>query len=511
MVLTSKQMKAVEQNAVDLGMSWLRLMENAGAAATKVIRDSCDLKIMKTVILCGKGNNGGDGYVIARKLLEDNVSVRVISVGAPATESAIEMASKAYDLGIRPIDFESYEPLCCQYINDADVIVDALFGTGFSGEPQGIFAAAINAVNSSNGLKIAVDIPSGMSSDTGCCNGLFIKADLTVSFAAFKPCHLLFPSSEYCGKVTVASIGIPNEAFIGVTPIMEVVKTQTVISNLPKRGINYHKGDCGTAAIYCGSRGMAGAAVISGKAAIKCGVGIANMIIPENIYNIVGTLLPEAVCTVLDNVENGKVNDKITDAVITAIDKSNVGLIGCGLGQSNQAKYTVSEIMKNCSVPLIIDADGINILSENIHLIRQYTNDVVITPHPKEASRLLGCSVQCVQNDRLGSAMKIAKELNAITVLKGAKSIIALPDGRNYIVTDGNPGMATAGSGDMLAGMVAGFIAQGLSAATATVCAVKIHAMAGDLAVKETSVLSLTPTDMINALPTLFCRMYSKK
>lgn len=511
MVLTAQQMKAVEEKAVNLGMSWLRLMENAGAAATKVIRDTFQLENKKIVIVCGKGNNGGDGYVIARKLLEDNAFVRVISVGTPSTESATEMVSKAYDSGLRPVDFESYEPLCCQYLLDADIIVDAIFGIGFKGEPDGIYAAAINAINTSTAQKVSIDVPSGICSDKGKSDGIFVKADLTVTFAALKPCHLLYPTSEFCGKITVASIGIPSEALKSIKPIMQVVKTQDVISKLPKRTANFHKGDCGTAAIYCGSLGMAGAAVIAGKSAIKSGVGIANMIIPESIYTIVGTSLPEAVCTVLENVKNGKVNDDVTERVINTIDKCNVGLVGCGLGQSNQAKYTVSEIMKNCSVPLIIDADGINILSENIHLIRQYTNDIVITPHPKEASRLLGCTVEEIQNDRLGSAMRLANELNAVAVLKGANTIISLPSGENYVVIDGNPGMATAGSGDMLAGMITAFIAQGLTTADAAVLGVKIHAMAGDIAVNEASILSLTPSDMINTLSTVFCRLYLKK
>ena len=511
MILTAEQMRTVEAKAVSLGLSWLRLMENAGSAAAKVIRDTCPLKGQKIVIVCGKGNNGGDGYVIARKLLEDKASVRVISVSAPATASAVEMASKAYALGIKPIDFENYEPLCCQYIKDADIVIDAVFGTGFKGEPSGIYANAVNAINSSNGYKIAIDVPSGMSSDSGYNSGVFVTADLTVTFAALKPCHISFPSSEYCGKVVIASIGIPDEAFNCVNPIMRVVKKDDVRLALPKRKTNFHKGDCGTAALYCGSLGMAGAAVIAGKACIKSGVGIADMIIPQSIYNIVGTSLPEAVCTVIDDVENGKVNDAVTERVINTVDKCNVGLIGCGLGQSNQAKYTVLEIMKNCSVPLIIDADGINILSENTHLIKQYTNDVVITPHPKEASRLLKCSVDDIQNDRLGSAMRLAKEFNSVAVLKGAKIIISLPNGENFVVTDGNPGMATAGSGDMLAGMIAAFISQGLTAAESAICAVKIHAMAGDIAVEDTSVLSLTPTDMINTLTTVFCRMYLTK
>ena len=511
MVLTAEQMRTVETKAVELGMSWLRLMENAGSAAARIIRNNYRLEGRKVVIVCGKGNNGGDGYVIARKLVDDKALVRVIAVGAPSTESSAEMASKAYSIGIRPVDFESYEQLCCQYIKDADIVIDAVFGTGFKGQPQGIHAAAVNAINDSEAVKIAIDLPSGLRSDSGCAEGICVRADMTVTFAAYKPCHLLYPSTECCGNVIVSSIGMPDESFLGVEPVMHVVTDKQTAAALPVRGTDFHKGDCGTAGMLCGSKGYAGAAVIAAKACVKSGAGIVNMIIPESIYTIVGTSLPEAVCTVLDDVEADTVRDDITERVIDTLDKCNVALIGCGLGQSKQTKYTVTEVLKNCSIPLIIDADGINVLCDSIELIRQYTNDVIITPHPKEASRLLGCSVEEIQHDRLGSARKLADMTGAVAVLKGAKTIISLPDGSNYVVTDGNPGMATAGTGDMLAGMIAAFTAQGMSAADSAVCAVKLHAMAGDIAVEETSMLSLTPTDMINTLPTVYCRMYLKK
>ncbi len=507
MVYTAEGMKAIETRSVELGLSWLRLMENAGSAAAKVIRDNFDLKDKKTVIVTGKGNNGGDGYVIARKLNEANASVKVISIGTPSTESSAEMFSKAYNLGIKPIDFDSYESLCCQYIKDADIVIDSIFGTGFKGTPRGNFATAISAINCSDGTKIAIDVPSGMYSDSGTTGELFVKADMTVTFAGYKPCHLLFPSAEFCGKIHVVSIGMPKEAFSAAQPVMQIVTDQSVAKALPQRKLSANKGDCGKAGLFCGSYGMAGAAVIAGKAAVKSGVGIANMIIPESIYSIIGVSLPEAVCTLLNDGDPTGINDKLTEAVTDALDKCNVGLIGCGLGQSRQTKYTVHEIMKNCSIPLVLDADGINILSNSIDLIKQYTNDVVITPHPKEASRLLNCSVEEVQRDRLGSAERLATECNAVVVLKGANTIIALPDGSNYVVTDGNPGMATAGTGDMLAGMITAFLAQGLSAADAAVCGVKLHAMAGDLALEQSHMLSLTPTDMIDILPYVLRRL----
>lgn len=509
MVLTAKAMKSVEERSVELGMSWLRLMENAGSAAARIIRNNFDLKDKKVCIVCGKGNNGGDGYVIARKLIENNALVRVIAVGSPATESAVEMVQKAQSHNIRPIDFDNYKNLCIQYLTDADIVVDAVFGTGFKGHPEGIYFDVITAMNQSSGSKIAIDIPSGLDSDTGFCDSLHFKADLTITFAAYKPCHLLTPSFKECGKVIVASIGMPDEAFDVVEPCMTVVDNAFVANALPRREADFHKGDCGTVGLYCGCKGFAGAAVIAGKSAVKSGAGIVNMIIPESIYNIVGISIPEAVCTVLDNVEPSAVADNVTETVINTLDRCTAGLIGCGLGQSQQVKSTVTDIMKNCSIPICIDADGINVLSQNIELLKRYTNEVVITPHPKEASRLLGISVDEIQRNRLNAVKKLAELTGAVSVLKGAKTLIAVPNGKVYVVVDGNPGMATAGTGDMLAGMVAAFLAQGLSAEASAICAAKLHAMAGDFAVEETSILSLTPTDMISALSTVFCCLYS--
>lgn len=511
MILTSEQMKIVEAKSVELGMSWLRLMENAGSAAARIMRNSFELAHTRVTVICGKGNNGGDGYVIARKLLDDGAAVKVISIGSPSTPSCVEMASKAYNLGIRPVDFESYGDICRQYIKETDIIVDAMFGTGFKGVASGTYADIISAVNDSAAVKLAIDVPSGMCTDKYEPDAIFAKADKTVAFAAYKPCHLLFPSSKYCGEVTVAPIGMPDEAFAEVEPTARIVSDQTVAKALPERASDAHKGDSGTAALYCGCKGYSGAAVIAAKAAVKSGAGIVNAIIPESIYTIMGVSLPEAVCTVVPDVEPGETSQEVTDRIVTTINKSTVGLVGCGLGRSEQARKTVTEILKSGKVPLVLDADGINLAADCIDLIRQYEGEVVITPHPKEASRLLGCEVADIQNDRLGAAKRLVAVTGAVSVLKGANTVIALPDGSCYTVTDGNPGMATAGTGDMLAGMVAAFIAQGMSTADAAVSAVKLHAVSGDTAVRTSSVLSLTPTDMINALPAVFCRMYSLK
>ncbi len=511
MVLTSKKIKEIEQRAVDMGLSWLRLMENAGSAAAKEIRDNFNDKSLKIVILCGKGNNGGDGYVIARKLTENFNDIKVISVGLPSTESSKEMASKAISIGINPIQFDLYQATCLQYINNADIIIDAMLGIGLNGEPEGDYAIAISAINSSKAYKIAIDVPSGIMSDNGRVTKLSLKANMTITFTAYKPCQFLTPASKYCGTVKFASIGIPNEAYSGIEPTMQMVTDSLISPLLPIREQDCHKGLCGTAGLFVGNMGYSGAAVLSGKAAVKSGVGIANMIIPECIYNIVGISIPEAVCTVLKGDSYETIHENDAEKIISALNKCNAALVGCGLGRSNHIKSVLKKILAECDIPLVIDADGINVLCDCIELIKQYKGSVILTPHPKEASRILDCSVEDIQNDRLYAVTEIAARTGAITVLKGANSLIAYPSGRTFVVSDGNPGMATAGSGDALAGITVALLAQGLVTEIASVCAVKIHAMSGDIALKNSSVLSLTPTDMINALPDVYNRLYNRK
>ncbi len=509
-VLNCEQIKTLEQNAVNHGMSWLRLMENAGSAAAKEIRNNYENKCENVVIVCGKGNNGGDGYVIARKLYDYFKNITVISLDNPSTESSKEMFTKAVDLGIKPIFFNNYEDVCYQRINDADLIIDAIFGIGFKNEPDDKFKAIINEFNKSKAIKVAIDIPSGLFCDKSDSSICCINADLTITFSAYKPCQIFYPAAKHCGVVKLVSIGMPNEAFYNIVPLMNVVTEDLVSRLLPVREPDCHKGTCGTASLFVGNTGYAGAAVIAGKAAIKSGVGIANMIIPNSIYSIVGTSIPEAICTVLNGDSYENIHEKDALQIIKTINNSTVGLVGCGLGQSLHIKSILNQILINCNVPLVIDADGINQLTDSIELISKYENGVVLTPHPKEASRLLDCTVDDVQNNRLLAVKEISKRTKAVTVLKGANTLIALPDGNVFVVIHSNPAMATAGTGDMLAGMITAFIAQGLDINSATVSAVKLHAMSGDEALKTSSVLSLTPTDMINSLPIIFNKLYKK-
>ena len=280
---------------------------------------------------------------------------------------------------------------------------------------------------------------------------------------------------------------------------------------LPTRDKNCHKGLCGTAGLLVGNVGYSGAAVIAGRAAVKSGVGIANMIIPNRIYDIIGCSLPEAVCTVLGCDSYEEMQNDESPRITTTLNNCTAGLIGCGLGQSKNIKSIIKNVLSTCIIPLVIDADGINVLSDCIELVKEYKSDIVLTPHPKEASRILGCSVESIQNDRLSAVKKIVAKTNAVTVLKGANTLVCSPSGKTFVINDGNPSMATAGTGDMLSGMIVAFIAQGLSAENAAVLSAKLHAVAGDMAFNCSSLLSLTPSDMIDQLPILYKKFYSMK
>lgn len=509
-VLSCAEMRAVEKRAEQLGVSGLRLMENAGTAAAREIKEIININRDKVVVVCGKGNNGGDGYVVARKLFDLGVNVQLISLAAPVTEAAIEMRDKAIAVGIRPLSFEIYPDISEKSLKSADLIVDAIFGTGFSGEVEGIYRAVIDIMNKTAAKKVALDVPSGINGDSGVAGNCF-KADMTVSFANLKLCHVLYPSNEFCGKIKTVSIGLPEGSYLSIKGQLEIVTERQAVKMLPSRSANFHKGNAGTVVSLCGSVGYAGAAVIAAKAAVKSGAGIVNAIVPSEIYNIVATAMPEIVCTPVAGSVNGRFSVNVLPKIKDSIANASTLLIGCGMGRDSELTNFIEAVLKISNAPVVIDADGINNLVDSIDIIKQYRGDKVITPHPKEAARLLGCKVEEILENRIESAKKLATLTKAIVVLKGANSLIALKDGTVKVVTDGNPGMATAGTGDMLAGMIAAFLSQGLTAQDATCLAVKLHAMSGDMAAKEFSMLSMTPSDMINLLPKLFLKLYSEK
>ena len=495
-ILTSIQTKKAEQIAFDMGISSERLMENAGSAAARVIKQNYAIKDSKAVVVVGQGNNGGDGYVVARKLKEYGAKVAVImAMGIAMTKDSATMQKKAIESGISVINYYDNTSLSVSLIDSADIIIDAIFGIGFHGAPDREISAIIEEINNANAKKIALDIPSGVIANTGEVLGVAVKSDLTVSFIGYKPCHFEYPSSEYCGKSISVSIGIDEKNITDY--FAESVDEKMALSFLKKIPLNAHKGTKGTVLIIGGSFGMAGAPMLSARAAMRAGAGIVKVCTTKEAYPAAAPMLPEAVFAPKIGKGGFLTANDITPDLFKG---ANSLLIGPGLGFNDETVGAVAKAAALAKIPTIIDADGLNAISVEPEILNSDFL-VAVTPHPGEMGRLIDESVSYVQKNRISTALNYAKEQGVITVLKGSYTVIATPSGKVYINTTGNKAMATAGSGDMLAGMIAAFLANGTDPEKAVAAAVCLHGVAGDKVASELGTRGVLTSDMIEALP----------
>lgn len=499
-VLNAKQTKQAEQLAARMGMSGERLMENAGSAAARVIRKSFDLANEKIVIVTGQGNNAGDGFVVARKLKEYGAKVTVVmAMGITVTADSALMLGRARQAQVPMLYYYDDAELGANLLDSATLLVDAIFGTGFHGVPDREISAIIERMNRSGAKRVALDLPSGVCCDTGEVHGAAVKADLTVSFIGYKPCHFLFPATDFCGKTVAVPIGIDADRITDfLADSVEPERALSLLSDIPR---DAHKGTKGTAMMIAGSYGMAGAAALSAKAAMRSGAGLVRLCLPESIYPCLAGALPEVVFRPLRERDGFLSAESIAPTLFKNIDSL---LIGPGLGACDATAGAVARALSCAAVPTVIDADGLNIIADDLSLLRQAKNRVIITPHPGEMARLCGKTVREIQQDRIGTAVRFANEWDVITVLKGAYTVIAEPEGRVFINTTGNAGMATAGSGDMLAGMIAAFLANGTEPVSAAVAGVCLHGAAGDAAAAQLGTRGMMTGDMIEQLPAIF-------
>ena len=502
-VLFANNIHEIESNAIKGGFSGLRMMENAGAAAANVIIEKCDIKGKSVVVVAGSGNNGGDGFVVARKLYDECADVSVVLAdGMPKTESAKETLAKlsAYPIRIyNAADSETYNK-----IDKADYIVDAIYGIGFHGSLNENMATLINRINRSKGTKIALDLPSGCECDSGAVAESCIEANITITFIAVKPCHVLYPASDYCGKLVRVGIGISKEVMASVKSNITIIETGFVKSVIPKRKKSHHKGTCGTALQICGSYGMAGAAILSAKASLRCGVGLVKAILPKSIYPVVAVALSEAVYIPCEETTEGTLGVGSVQKIAEALISADSILIGCGLSKCASTKELIAAILPKIRIPIVLDADGKNIAAENIDILLKSEAPMILTPHPAEMARLMRTTTDEIQRNRFKVAHAFSTRFNKILVLKGANTIVSLPNGEMFVCMAGNPGMAVGGSGDVLAGIINSLLAQGLSPESAAICGVQIHAHCGDIAASKMSMQSMLPTDIIDSLPLLF-------
>lgn len=481
MVLTKTLIEESEKDAVLGGaFSFRELMGIAGSTAAKIIEEKYGCASKKVAVICGNGNNGGDGFCLARNFYEHGAEVSVLMpCGKPKTENAQYYFNKLS--GIKFTD----------EINDEyDIIVDALFGIGLNRNMSDEIISLFSKINSFNCKRVAIDLPSGAECDTGKVLGGIFDADLTVTFIALKPCFLLPPASDYCGEVIVADIGVtPKKCEY------EIIKEPI----FPKRKHNSHKGTFGTAVLLCGSYGMAGAAVLAAKAALKSGVGIAKCVLCESVYPAFTAALPEAVCVPIKQSDSGTLKADEVD-FDSLENKATALLFGCGVGKGKDVEELLKKIIIWSKIPIVIDADGINALAQCIDILKECKTSVIITPHPAEMARLCKKEVADIEADRVGFARYFAVTYGCTVVLKGANTIVASPKGDISFNVLGNTGMAKGGSGDVLSGVTVSLLAQGFSSDDAARGAVYLHSEAGDKAAEKRGLRAVLASDIVDEL-----------
>ncbi len=491
MLVTPSQMQTLERLTDEAGISYAEMMERAGTALADVIRGESP-QGRTCALLAGSGNNGGDCYVAAAHLARAGWTCTVIApLGAPKTDISRAAAQRAADLGVRIVSADDAARA------DADVLVDGLFGTGFRGElPAGI----LPLLERRPGQRcIACDIPSGGSGLTGsACAGTF-RADVTVTFGARKLGLSQYPLREFCGRIQVADIGIPADAMQQLEPpVAKLLDEAWAKSVLPARRPDAHKNDSGHVLVVAGSVRMRGACVLAAEAAMRSGAGLATCASAEPALQALCARVPEIMCLPLETDGEGFLRNAENHAALRRyLPGKSALLVGCGLGLTENTCGLTKFLLRESRCPVILDADGLNAVASCIEYIPE--GRTVLTPHPGEAARLLGVPTAQVQADRPAAARELARRTGAVSVLKGAGTIVT--DGvRMAVCPLGNAGMARAGSGDVLAGMTAAFAAQGMPLYEAACAAVTLHARAGDAAAAQLPMRYMLPQDLIRAL-----------
>ncbi len=502
-VLTVENVKKVEALANEGGISYLQLMENAGSYCARVIRKTyINTDKRKILVVCGKGKNGGDGFVIARKLHESNFNVAVmLTMGMPNDDISSEMLSRVRALNIPIVDYDS-KGSTDSYFESSHIVVDCIFGIGFHGEPDEMISSLIKKINSSTADVVSIDIPSGLEGDSGKVNKNAVVADMTIAVLTLKPVHVLKPSLENCGKVVLAPIGIPDKFFRKVSASLFTIDTEEVKAFFTKRDSTSHKGTYGTVLVIGGSYEMPNAVYFASQGAVNSGSGLVKVAFPAVMYSAIAPKTYEQTLVPLESNKSGRISQNAVRRLERELKKCSCVLIGCGMGADEDTKAVTKFVIENSEVPVIIDADGINCLKGNIDIIDNAKAPVILTPHPKEMSRIADVTVEEIQENRGAVVQSFTNAHNATLVLKGASTLVGcteFPD--MYVNSSGNPGMATGGSGDVLSGIIASFVSQGMDAFRSAIAGVYVHGLAGDDVTEKYSMMGNTPSLILKELP----------
>ena len=504
-VVTGETMQAIDRRAIEeFGVSGLTLMENAGRGCVDVIVSEFGSGAgQRAVVIAGKGNNGGDGYVIARLLRNQGWHV-VTFVLAPRDEIRGDARVNLDLLKDAAVVFCPEQGELVRYqsvIREAQIIVDALLGTGLKSEVWGSYADAVEIINTAGKPVVAVDIPSGIDAGNGRVLGCAVKADHTVTFALAKMGHLLFPGIGFTGRLHTVDIGIPPEVVAGAD-LCEFLDAAEIRPLIRQRERTAHKGNFGHCLIVAGSTGKTGAAAMAANSAVRAGAGLVTLAVPASLNHILEMKTTEAMTLPLPDEGDGCLSIQAKEVIEKALVGKDALALGPGISWTAGTARLVRELTEQSVVPMVVDADGLNALSDDPSVLtRKRSPAVVLTPHPGEMARLAGVTTAAVEFDRIGTARGFAMKFGVYVVLKGARTVIAAPDGLTAVNGSGNPGMASGGMGDVLTGLLVALLGQGNDPFAACKLGVFLHGHAADLVAAEKGEIGMSAVDVQEHLP----------
>ena len=511
-LVTAKEMQEIDKETIQsFGIPGQVLMENAGRGAfDMLVRFFPNITSKRICVLAGRGNNGGDGFVVARYLLQMGIKTRIflLSTREKVTGDALanlilleKLISETGQGTITPIpDLAAFKAQQTTFVHQ-DIFVDAILGTGLSSDVRGYFKKVIQEVNCIGKPVFSIDIPSGLDSDTGQPKGCAVRAKATATFALAKAGQLLFPGREYTGQLEIINIGIPPFITAGKAPQCHLMEEETILSFFKPRPMESHKGNFGHLLVVAGSQGKTGAAALAANSAMASGAGLVSLALPESLNPCVEPQVTEAMTWALSDQGNGYLPTSSFNKIAELTTTRNALALGPGLGTHKETVSLVRQLVREIPLPMVVDADGLNALADNHEALNERQFPTILTPHPGEMARLTGLDTRAVQEDRLGCARDFAMSHKVIVVLKGAATVVALPDGTAHICPTGNPGMASGGMGDVLTGMIGAFLAQDFKAKDAALAAVFIHGRCGDILAEKIAPFGFTASQLIPIIP----------
>jgi NAD(P)H-hydrate epimerase len=516
LIATAGEMRKLDHSTIhEVGIPGLVLMENAGRSLVQIILDRFfPLRGKNICIFAGRGNNGGDGFVAARYLHKEGCSVCVYLLSpthlvAGDARINLEICQKLHIPIVEVLESQDAENHKSDWLQ-ADLIVDALLGTGLNAEVRGLYAEVIQVINQLRAPKVAVDIPSGLDSDRGVPLGTCIKADLTITFGLPKLGQVIYPGREYVGDLHVVDISIPWQVIIAQELQHALLESHELTLPAPRKA-DSHKGHFGHLLVVAGSPGKTGAAAMASEAAVRVGAGLVTLGVPKSLNPILEVKLTEVMTEPLAENVDGVLGPEALKGLLKIMESKTALALGPGLSTLEGPSELICELLLTSSIPVVIDADGLTIVAKNPDVLKRAKCPLILTPHPGEMARLMGISVPQVQADRVGVSRLLAQEFGVIAVLKGAATLVALPDGHLFVNPTGNPGMATGGMGDILTGLIGGLLAQGVEPAEAAKSAVFMHGLAGDRCAQKWGPAGYLATDLLPEIPSLLAELGEKR